>query len=72
MRFIAELDESKKTYLVTGDFSADYIRNSEITEWLDDTPGQGYSIAYSTVTYGKIGYFFYNEKDAMLFTLKWV
>lgn len=69
MRFIAVLDESKKSYLVTGNF--DHSTTPEISEWLDDTPGQGYSIAYSTVNYGKIGYFFYNEQDAILFTLRW-
>lgn len=69
MRFIAELDKSKPTYFVAGDFS--YSSNPDVWDWLDSTKGQGYSVVYSDQNYGIVGLHFYNERDAMLFALRW-
>ncbi len=69
MRFIAELDKSKPTWFVAGNFS--YTTQPELFNWLDNTRGQGYSVGYSDKNYGIVGIHFYNERDAILFTLRW-
>lgn len=69
MRFIAELDETKVTHFVAGDFS--YSTNPDVWDWLDSKKGQGYSVAFSNQNYGIVGLHFYNEQDAMWFTLRW-
>ena len=63
MRHIAILDTERPTYYVEIP-KPGYSQNESLYEWLDNTSGAGYS-------FGGHGIYFYREKDAMWFALRW-
>lgn len=74
MRYIAVVERAKKRYFVP--VPVLYTADDEIIDWLESTPGQGFSLDWrdNETDYWKEtrGVHFYDEKDAIMFALRWL
>lgn len=73
MRYIAEVDKTKKTYFVAAPIF--YTEHDDIIEWLESTSGQGFSLHWPHDKVDGIsqnrGIHFYAEQDAVMYLLRW-
>lgn len=64
MKHVETLDISRKSFYVHFPFHPYAKHNDHPYDWLVETEGGEF-------TFGGHGIYFYNEKDAVLFTLRW-